>query len=124
MKRICTAHRTDGQPCQASAIRGGTVCRSHGGSASQVREAARRRLLELVDPALVRLDRIIRESNDERIVLAALKEVLTRAGIDPPVEDLEREMDVRTAEMVLDREFIRLKAEYEELNSSLTSSSP
>ena len=100
------------------------MCRSHGGSASQVREAARRRLLELVDPALVRLDRIIRESNDERIVLAALKEVLTRAGIDPPVEDLEREMDVRTAEMVLDREFIRLKAEYEELNSSLTSSSP
>lgn len=33
----CSAHRNDGQPCQASAIPGGTVCPHHGGSAPQVR---------------------------------------------------------------------------------------
>jgi len=42
----CTAHRTDGTPCGAWAIRGGYVCRMHGGSAPQVKAAARRRLWE------------------------------------------------------------------------------
>lgn len=37
----CTARRRDGQPCQAPAIAGGTVCRRHGGSAPQVAIAAR-----------------------------------------------------------------------------------
>jgi hypothetical protein len=40
----CTAHRTDGAPCKAWAIRGGRVCAAHGGRAPQVRDAARRRL--------------------------------------------------------------------------------
>jgi len=40
----CTAHRSDGAPCRAWAIRGGRVCSVHGGRAPQVREAARRRL--------------------------------------------------------------------------------
>jgi hypothetical protein len=40
----CTAHRTDGAPCRAWAIRGGRVCAAHGGRAPQVRDAARRRL--------------------------------------------------------------------------------
>lgn len=41
----CGAKRRDGQPCQAPAIKGGTVCRRHGGSAPQVRFAARHRVL-------------------------------------------------------------------------------
>lgn len=36
----CTAHRTNGQPCRAWAIRGGYVCRSHGGSVGHVRAKA------------------------------------------------------------------------------------
>lgn len=36
----CQAHRTDGEPCQAYAIRGGTVCTKHGGSSPQVKQAA------------------------------------------------------------------------------------
>jgi hypothetical protein len=40
----CTAHRSDGEPCRAWAIRGGRVCAAHGGRAPQVRAAARRRL--------------------------------------------------------------------------------
>jgi hypothetical protein len=83
------------------------VCRSHGGSARQVKEAARRRLLELVDPALVRLDDMVRESDDERVVLAAVKEILTRAGIEPPIPIVEI-----TTEMLED-EIARLEAEIE-----------
>lgn len=41
----CTAHRADGQPCQAPAIPGGLVCRVHGGSAPQVRRKAALNLL-------------------------------------------------------------------------------
>jgi hypothetical protein len=40
----CTAHRTNGQPCRAWAVRGAQVCWSHGGASPQVRRAARRRL--------------------------------------------------------------------------------
>jgi hypothetical protein len=42
----CTARRTDGEPCGNHAIKGGTVCRYHGGSAPQVQAAAKQRLAE------------------------------------------------------------------------------
>lgn len=38
--RRCSARRTNGEPCRAFAIVGGTVCRAHGGAAPQVRRAA------------------------------------------------------------------------------------
>jgi len=36
----CSGHRTNGDPCKAYAINGGTVCTAHGGSAPQVKAAA------------------------------------------------------------------------------------
>lgn len=42
----CSGHRTDGEPCNAWAINGGTVCAVHGGRAKQVKAAAARRLAE------------------------------------------------------------------------------
>lgn len=42
----CRATRRDGTPCGAYAIRGGTVCRMHGGAAPQVKAAAARRLFD------------------------------------------------------------------------------
>jgi hypothetical protein len=44
--------RKNGEPCGAKAIRGGTVCRMHGGGAPQVKAAAAARLRAVVDPAL------------------------------------------------------------------------
>ncbi len=41
--RRCTAHKRDGQRCRRSAVRGSTVCFSHGGAAPQVKLAAARR---------------------------------------------------------------------------------
>lgn len=42
----CSARKSNGEPCGAWAIRGGTVCRVHGGSAPAVKAAAARRLEE------------------------------------------------------------------------------
>jgi hypothetical protein len=42
--RRCRARRRDGKRCRAWAIRGGYVCRMHGGAAPQVRAKARARL--------------------------------------------------------------------------------
>lgn len=39
----CKASNHDGSACQAHAIRGGAVCRMHGGAAGHVRRAAERR---------------------------------------------------------------------------------
>jgi hypothetical protein len=39
----CSAHRHDGQPCGSPPVEGATVCRMHGGTTKQVREAATRR---------------------------------------------------------------------------------
>ncbi len=63
----CTAHRQDGNPCTAYAIKGGSVCRVHGGSAPQVRAAALRRLLEAVDPAAGELIRIGLHAKQEAV---------------------------------------------------------
>lgn len=72
--RKCQGHRKNGEPCDRWAIKGGTVCPTHGGSAPQVKakavanvqrqeaEAAARRLslpIE-VDPADALLDELFR----------------------------------------------------------------
>lgn len=44
MKAKCSAHRSNGEPCQRSPIAGGAVCATHGGSAGHVKAAAARRL--------------------------------------------------------------------------------
>ena len=77
--------KNGGKPCRAQAIAGGTVCRMHGGGAPQVREAARLRILELVDPALATLYRSLKlKGPASGVALAAAKDVLDRAGLKAP----------------------------------------
>lgn len=60
--RLCKAHRaSDGEPCGAFAIRGGSVCAVHGGRAPQVRRKAQQRLEFAKDMMLVRAFRGIPE---------------------------------------------------------------
>ena len=83
-----TAHSSrSGQPCKKAAITGMKVCRTHGGAAPQVREAARLRLALLVNPALARLHDILRDKRHPQL-LGAIKEVLARnelygLGVEP-----------------------------------------
>src|SRR6266496_2329460 len=80
----CRAHSSQtGLPCQHWPMRGTTVCQVHGGRAPQVRKAARDRLAEMVDPALTELLRIVESGENDGIKLAAIKDVLDRAGYKP-----------------------------------------
>jgi hypothetical protein len=73
-----------------------------------VREAARRRLEELVDPAIGRLrDLLTSRATDDRTVLAAVKEVLNRVGIEPPLPN--DQITIEQAEEVLEAEIRRLE---------------
>ena len=90
-----TAHRKTGEPCQRYPIHGGTVCATHGGSAPQVKKAARRRLAELVDPSITTLGHLISARTSHRKgaplrypaqALSAAKDVLDRTGHQAVVE--------------------------------------
>jgi hypothetical protein len=79
---ICTAKRSNGQPCKAQAIKGGKVCRSHGGAAPQVRDAARQRILAAADPVAARLISIaLNKKTKHPDAIAAARDVLNRAGV-------------------------------------------
>ena len=71
--RQCTARsKRSGERCRAFAIRGGKVCRAHGGAAVQVRQAAQRRL------AAEKVESQIRDA----IAFEA------REGVEDPLEQL------------------------------------
>ena len=85
----CHAHKRNGAQCGAQAMHGTTVCKMHGGLAPQVREAARLRLLSMVDPALGTLARAVqkRKGIPGPTEIAAAREILSRAGIgEQPAE--------------------------------------
>ena len=76
--RQCTATaKSTGKRCTQPPIHGGNVCRYHGGAAPQVIKKARERLADLVDPAIGRL-RVLVDTEDERVALAAAKDILDR----------------------------------------------
>lgn len=82
--RRCSAQsKQSGQRCRRFAIAGGRVCSIHGGKAPQVVRTAAERLAALVDPALAELSRLVRRADSDTIKLAAIKDVLDRAGFKP-----------------------------------------
>ncbi|KKN01833.1 hypothetical protein LCGC14_1123690 [marine sediment metagenome] len=90
--RRCTAKISSGKRrCRKPAILGGTVCETHGGSAPQVKAAAARRLVELVQPAIAALDKAL-GSDDINALIRAAQVVLDRTGHGPTskVEILEK----------------------------------
>lgn len=84
--RKCHAHTSRG-PCKNYAIVGGTVCMTHGGSAPQVREAARKRILRVVDDALTGMEALAGiggsglGAESEAVRQRALADLLDRAGL-------------------------------------------
>lgn len=83
--RMCTAKRSNGEICKQAPIKGGFVCMTHGGASPQVRAKAQLRLQEMVEPALVQLNRILTRAVDSKspddTKLNAIKEILNRVGV-------------------------------------------
>lgn len=102
----CVGHSSKtGAPCRKDAIKGATVCRSHGGAAPQVKNAARRRLMEAVDPLMAELLFIALNDDDTRTRLAAIRDALDRAGLGAV-----KQVEVVTLDAI-DAEIRRLEAE-------------
>lgn len=81
----CTAHRTNGLPCKGQAITGAKVCRVHGGSAPQVRAAARKRIADLAAQLVDHAAALALKSKDSAEVLAAAKYLNEKADqYEPP----------------------------------------
>jgi hypothetical protein len=79
----CIANRTDGEPCRAHAIRGGSTCLAHGGSAPQVRKKAQERIVFAADKAAKQLIEFMQSSKvPYGVRLAACRDLLDRAGLN------------------------------------------
>jgi len=79
--RCCTARRQDGKPCGRWAIRGGNVCRVHGGAAPQVLARARERLTLAADAMARNLLGLADTADSESVRLAATNSALDRTGL-------------------------------------------
>lgn len=98
-KCVATVKST-GQRCQNWPIAGTTVCRFHGGAAPQVREAARRRLLEAADKAAAVLVEMVKDQNlPPAVRLGAVRDLLDRAGL---VSKQQVEVEVRKFEQLIE----------------------
>jgi uncharacterized Zn finger protein (UPF0148 family) len=112
-KRVCTARRSNGEPCRRWSIRGGFVCPTHGGRAPQVKKAAeerieemREKVLGLVPEAVDTLQALL-GSSQESVRFKAAERILDQAGLvvvrkqeldlkgdkDDGVADLDAEID-------------------------------
>jgi hypothetical protein len=82
--RVCSARRTNGEPCKRPPIEGANVCRTHGGGAPQVKAAAKVRLEMAANRMAQELLGIAIDDNAPPAVkLAAIKDALDRAGLAP-----------------------------------------
>lgn len=80
---MCSAHISDGSGdlCTRARVKGAAVCPSHGASAPHIKRAAQRRLLELVEPTMARMEELSKQSDHLPTARHAAKDLLDRAGV-------------------------------------------
>jgi hypothetical protein len=84
--RRCVGHKRNGDRCLKAAIKGATVCRTHGGATKHVQRAARVRLENAQDLMAQQLLGVALTAASEAVKLAAIKDVLDRGGLKAPSE--------------------------------------
>lgn len=90
--RVCMGDPVTGLTCTKYAIPGAGFCANHGGTTKAMQEAARIRLLYLVEPSLRAVSKCL-VSSDPNIVLKAAQILLDRAGFHPSATLEIRESD-------------------------------
>ena len=107
-RRCVAKSKQSGQRCRRYREPGMTVCRIHGGGSPQVKRKAALRLLELVDPAISVMARImVDQTASEAARLRAAENVLDRAGVPRQIEALPGDV----AREVLTERLIAMRAE-------------
>src|SRR5262245_15545216 len=94
----CKANSRSGQRCANRSMRGQQVCHMHGGKSPQALAKAEDRLRDLVHPAISRLAQLIDSAESDAVKLAAVRDVLDRAGYKAP-DKLQADHDI-TIEIV------------------------
>lgn len=80
--RMCTARRTNGEPCRRIAVMGAVVCPAHGGSSGHVKAAARVRIERAADRVAKELLRMaVDDDVSDAVKLSAINSALDRAGL-------------------------------------------
>ncbi len=80
-KPRCKYTKRNGEQCKNAPIKGGTVCKKHGGAAAHIQRKATERLQAMVNPALVELNKIlIAPGTSDGDKLRAVAMVLDRTG--------------------------------------------
>ncbi len=111
--RRCTAHLSDGsgRQCAKAAMKGGFVCRSHGGAKKSTIAAAKARLENLRFPAIATLRDImlkgVENGNYPSAVRAAIA-VLDRTGFHPSDEPSNLPAEPRMDDYLLGVDIINL----------------
>jgi hypothetical protein len=78
-RRRCLSHRKNGAQCRNWAIRGGVVCRYHGGSAPQVLAKAQENIALAADHNRSNVQRLADEADSEQVRLQASNTLIDRA---------------------------------------------
>jgi hypothetical protein len=98
----CVAHKSNGDRCLKLAIKGATVCRTHGGATRHIRNAARVRLENAADLMAKQLLGIAIGAESEAVKLAAIRDALDRAGLKPLSEVVISQGEAKKYEQVFD----------------------
>lgn len=104
-RRVCSAHRSNGEPCNALAMQAQGTCYTHGGAAPQARAAAQRRIEAAADSAAAHLITWMNSSSvPYNIRLAAAKDLLDRAqiGIDKSIKVELRRFEQNIEGLIVD----------------------
>jgi hypothetical protein len=80
-RRCVATNNKTGERCRNWAIRGGAVCRYHGGSTGHVKAKARERIERALDLMAMELLGIATGADSESVRLAAIRDALDRGGI-------------------------------------------
>lgn len=97
---LCKAKRSNGEQCNALAMKGQQVCRKHGGASPQARRKAQLRLAELVNPAIATLAREMAQADRSNDRQRAANSILDRAGVPRSVTSPDGEA---ARELLLER---------------------
>lgn len=100
--RRCVAHKGNGDRCLKAAIKGATVCRTHGGATRHVRNAARVRLENAADLMAKKLLGIAISGESEAVRLNAIRDALDRAGLKAPSEVVLSQGEMKPYETVFE----------------------
>ncbi|MCB8043603.1 hypothetical protein JM654_03685 [Microbacterium oxydans] len=77
----CRYTKRNGEQCKNAPIKGGTICKKHGGAAAHIQRKAQERLQAMIMPALVELNKILEApSTSDGDKLRAVSMVLDRTG--------------------------------------------